>query len=306
MVPMAPKSLAQIDANLLVALDALLAEQSVTKAARRLHVTQSAMSQSLARLRDVFEDALLVRKGERMVPTPLAAGLAEPLARALRDLEHVLQTRMEFQPARDSRRFTVATTDYLGSVLFSQVVAAARRDAPGVDFDFRPFEFPRFAEALERGELDLAVGVFEHAPGTETLTLFREGFALLARRGHPYVQGPHTVERFAAFPQVLMAVGGSGPGVVDVALAQRGLSRRVAARVPAFTMGAALVAGSDLLMTLPRRFGAPLARAFDLEVLPVPLPLEDFTVKCAWHARTRDEPAHQWLREQVHAAARRL
>jgi DNA-binding transcriptional LysR family regulator len=303
---MTSRSLREIDTNLLVALDALLIDQSVTRAARRLHVTQSAMSQTLSRLRDLFDDPLLVRRGNRMELTPLAAELADPLARTLRELERLLQKRHGFDPSRDRRTFVVSTTDYLGIVLFSTVVTEAARIAPGVDFELRAFDMRGFVEALERSEIDLAVSVFSPTPEIDSAPLFREEFRVLARRGHPFVSSRRRITDFVAYPHVLMVTGGSRPAVVDDALRARGHARRVAARVPTFTMGATLVAASDMLMTVPRRMAERLAAAFELEAIPLPFALEDFAVSHAWNPRTRNEPSHVWLRERVRLAASAL
>jgi DNA-binding transcriptional LysR family regulator len=303
-VPAARLDLRRLDANLLVACDVLLTEQSVTRAARRLFVTQPAMSQTLGRLRELFADPLLVRQGSKMVLTPLALGLAAPLKKALADLQSALERRPSFEPARATKGFVVATTDYVGAVLFPALVRLCRREAPGVDLEVRWVEVARYAEALERGEYDLAVTALGPEAGCGREELFRDRYACLVREGHPLTRRPD-LATFAASPHALMSPRGGGPGIVDEALARLDRRRRVMVRAPSFALGASMLRESDLIMTVPRRLARLYAGA-GLAAVDPPVELPDLTIAQAWHLRNEADAASRWLRGAVARAAKRL
>jgi DNA-binding transcriptional LysR family regulator len=300
--------LESVDLNLLVALDALLGERNVTRAATRIGVTQSAMSHSLARLRALTGDELLVRGREGMLPTVRAEALARPVRQALDDIARALAPPVPFDPATARARVVIGTSDYGELVLLPRIVARLARDAPG--FDLRVVTLPEpLAEPLAAGTIDLAIAPVrpgDERPGIYAKRLFDERFVCVVRKGHPLARKKLTLARYASTPHALIAPRGREGGFVDDALAALGMSRRVAVAVPHFLIAPHVVAASDLLLTLARRVADVLAGPLGLAVLTPPpeLGLEGFTMSAAWHERTHGDAAHRWLRQVVVDEAR--
>jgi DNA-binding transcriptional LysR family regulator len=296
--------LAGINLNLLVTLDALLTEGGVTKAATRLGVTQSAVSHSLRQLRELLGDPLFVRGRGGLVPTPYAERLALPLRRGLTELRRALTDDGGFDPATSRRRFTLASGDAFAVMLLPGLLAGLRAGSPGIDLDVVPTDRTT-AALLENGLVDAAVGVsFADAPGLRQRKLFEEGFACLARAGHPDIPPAGLdLDTWCALPHALISPSGEGQGVVDAALARLGRQRRVALRVRYFLAAPLLIAESDLVLTLPRRVAASFAGAFGLRVYAPPVALPSFTVHLAWHERYDADPGLRWFREALARAA---
>jgi LysR family transcriptional regulator, transcriptional activator of nodD3 and syrA len=296
-------NLAAIDLNLLVALDALLREESVTGAGRRIGLSQPATSHALARLRDLLDDELLVRDGRGMRKTELGRQLAPTVRRLLGEIEGALTARRRFDPATSQRAFRVAANDHAGAVLLPALFAAVRRAAPGVQVDVMPQQGAPDDGELARGALDAVIGTFPSiAAPLRARVLFRERFACVVRREHP-AAGRLTLGRYLALDHLVVASPGYGPGVVDVALEARGRARRVAMRVPHFLLAPAIVARTDLVLTLPRRV-LDAADAARLRVSRPPLALDDFAVQLVWHPRADRDAGAAWLRDQLVACAR--
>jgi DNA-binding transcriptional LysR family regulator len=291
------------DSTQLVALDALLETRSVSAAARRMGVTQSAMSHTLARLRERFDDPLLVRAGRGLVPTVRAELMAPRLRAAVRELEAAVAIVPTFDAATAERTFHLATTDLVELALLPGLLTRLGRHAPGVDLALRG---PSGAEAaLERGDLDLSIQLLrEDSPaGLRARALFRERFVCVYRRDHPLAGVPLTVERFVAARHALVAPQGARGGVVDDALAAAGLSRRTALLVPGFLIVPHVIASTDLLVTLPERLARTFAALLPLRILEHPLTLPGFTMSLVWHERHEDDPGHRWLRELLFSVA---
>ncbi|XXY53288.1 LysR family transcriptional regulator [Sorangium sp. So ce269] len=288
--------LSGIDLNLLVALDALLREAHVTRAAARIGLTQSAMSRSLARLRDVLGDPLLVRTGRGMRLTPRAERLAPALGRVLAEIAAVLDDAPRFDPATAARTFTMTSADFGEALLLPPLVERLTREAPAVDVATRGASLDSFG-ALEAGELDFALLAQEPArPAIVWTPLFPERFVCLVREGHPAASRKLTAEQFAAIPQVLVAPGGRPGSIIDDVLAGMGLRRRVAVRVASFIAAPEIVASSDLMVTLPERIAARAQRHLPLRAMELPFKLKGFTLSLAWHERMRQDPGHAWFR----------
>lgn len=296
--------LADVNLNLLVALDALLDAGTVTGAAQRTGVTQSAMSHALRQLRALLGDPLLVRGVGGLVPTPRAVALRVPIRRALLDLQHALRDPPSFDPATAQRRFVLGAGDYIAHVLGPALLEHSL-DTPGIDLDVVPFSAVD-VQRLATGELDLALApLVPPLAGLCRAPLFTDDFVCMVRRGHPHVRRRLTLRQFVRLPHVLISTTGTGSGAVDDQLAAQGLRRRIALRIRYFLAAPVVVAGSDLVLTAPRRVGEAFARHFDLELYEPPLALPSFTVEQLWHERFDADPAHAWLRERVRAAAER-
>lgn len=298
------RTLHDLDLNLLKALDALLDERSVTRAAARLGVTQPAMSGMLTRLRDVFGDPLFVRAQRGVVPTARALQLALPVKAVMGGIGALLQPDV-FEPARAELTFTVAATDYALRAVAAPFMAALKPRAPNIRVALVALEAgpPELVQArLERGQVDLALLTPESTPpDLHARRLFEERYVCAMRAGHPAASpGALTLERFCALEHALVSYdGGSFEGVTDAALARLGLQRTVSLSVQNFLILPELLAAGDLLAVLPRRLvdGVP-----GLALVEPPLAIPGFVKTAAWHERTHADPARRWLRELLFAA----
>jgi DNA-binding transcriptional LysR family regulator len=300
--------LANFNLNLLLALDALLGERSVTAAARRVRVTPSAMSHSLSELRDRLDDPLLVRAGRGMTLTPRAEALVGPLHAVLKDVERLLHGGASFDPGTAARRFVIAAPDFLATLLLPPLLEAAAREAPGVVLAIVPSVRRGNAWLLETGEVDLALGaIVDDAPNIRRMDLCTEGFACAARKGHPRIDGTLDLAAYVETPHLLITLGDdSGPTWIDQALAKMGKKRHVAASVRYFMAAPLVVARSDLLLTGPSMLIRYFAELVPLQVLPPPIDLPTYPEEAYWHARFDGDEGHAWLRALVKRTARRF
>lgn len=288
-----------LDVPLLRALDALLTERHVTRAAQRLRITQSAASHALARLRRAFGDPLFVRGPRGMVPTERAAALGPEVRALLERIDALTQPAGPFDPRALRRTFALAGADFMEMLLLPPLVRRLAVEAPGVDLASRPIGADP-ESALEAGALDVAVGVFARpSPRLVARKLFEERFVCMLRRGHPALKGGLTLERYAALPHVLISPRGTGGGIVDDALAARGLTRRIAVRTATFLAAPLLVADTDCVVTLPSRVAAEMARGRPVALVAPPVRVSGFTVSMLFHERSRSDAAHAWLRARL-------
>src|SRR5262245_41258297 len=259
--------LGDFDLNLLVALDALLSEASVTRAARRLGLTQSAMSHTLRRLRDLLGDPLLVRTPEGMSPTPRARQLGAPLRQALQDIKQAI-ARPRFDPGSARITFTLCIPDLVQISLLPSLIRRLSQEAPGVDLVVRPLG-KSASRRLRAGEFDLVISPLrESKTGFYQQRLFSERFVCLARADHPEVGEALSLERFIRLPHLLVSpLGASAAGLVDRALEEKNLARRVVLRIPSFLAAPLIVAHSDLVLTLPERVARTFSSALPLRIL---------------------------------------
>lgn len=296
--------LEDINLNLLVSLNALLGERSVTQAAKRMGVTQSAMSHSLRRLRDLFDDPLLVGGAAGMVLTPRAERLATPLREELIELERVVRDETRFDPSTARRTFRLSTTDFIAMVMMPPLLDIVTRESSNVDLTVQQVEFDRLAWQLETGELAMSLGVSMGASvGLKRKKLFEDDFVCVVRKNHPGVQEPMTMETYLSLSHMLISPKSDGDSVVDRALAKMSRARRIALRVPFFAAAPMMIASSDMILTAPRRMVERLAPRFDLELHEPPLQLPRFSVVATWHERFDKDEAHRWLRDAVERAA---
>jgi DNA-binding transcriptional LysR family regulator len=288
-----------LDLNLLRVLDTLLAERNVTRAAARLHLSQPALSNALARLRRALDDPLLVRTPRGMVPTPRAVALAEPVHRALAGLQEALGSR-SFDPAASDQIFRFAATDYVEFVVFPPLIQRLRAIGSRITLHVVPLEETVKAEALARGDVDLALGYFGRPEEQlHARALFDERFVCLVRRNHPVVRSRLTLKQFVTLDHVLVAPRGVAHGVVDEQLERRGLARRIALAIPHFLQVPFVTAETDCIATLPERVARRFAALLPLRIFPPPLEVPGFAVSMLWHTRTQHSSAHRWLREQL-------
>lgn len=301
--------LLRIDVNLLVAFDTLARERSVTRAAERSGVTQSAMSHTLRRLRDMLGDPLLVRGRGGMVLTPRAQALVVPLRAGLRSLARALAEPEPFDPAQAHRCFRIASPDLFDILATPALLQHLQQHAPGIDLALvpRPADL---GQALETGELDLAIEPvlldeqpFTRGPalGSELRqrTLFRDSMRCFVRAGHPLAGRRRiSVKAYAELDHLLVSPTGEGAGLVDRYLREQGLSRRIVLRVPHFSSALAILATTDLVLTAPRSLGrSPLVD--DVVDFAVPLALPEHAIAMVWHPRYAEDPGHRWFRDTM-------
>lgn len=287
-----------LDLNLLKALDALLDERNVTRAAAKLGLTQPAVSGILARLRENFGDPLFIRSQRGIIPTLRALELATPVKKVLTDIEILMQPP-QFDPGTAQLTISVAATDYAMKAAVVPFLALLRRSAPGIRVSVRPVAGDNLSPAFEKGELDLAFLTPDTTPeGLHARRLFDEDYICAMRAGHPDAgSGQLTLERFCSLDHALMSHSGEVfSGVTDVALARLGLARRVVASIPSFLILLDLLRLTDLIAIVPRRL---VEGVEGLTLVEPPLEIAGFTKVAAWHERTHRDPAHQWIRSLV-------
>jgi DNA-binding transcriptional LysR family regulator len=295
--------IAQLDLNLLLALEVLLVEQNVTRAAVRLGLSQPAVSTQLARLRVAFADPLLLPGTRGMTPTARALDLLEPLRTALDAVRDLLAGSRAFDPARDVHTFAIAASDYVQHAVLMPFVIALRRDAPRIRLALRNIDGAAVEKQLETGVIDLALMTPATAPPSlRSRPLWDERYVCIARRGHPKVRNKISLAQFETLEQVVVSPRGGGfTTPTDAALAARGRSRRVVLSVAHFTMLLALVERSDLVALAPERLVQGWAER--LTIVPPPFAVPGFTIGMLWHDRAHGHAPHGWLRERVAAFA---
>lgn len=292
-------NVAGLDLNLLRVFDAVLRDRSVTAAARHLGLTQPAVSNALARLRAQFEDALFVRTPSGMDATPFARELAAPVRQALALLESALAHGPGFDPATATRAFRFYMSD-LGQIEFlPPLVERAQRTAPGVRLEAVAMEVEDIGDALAAGNLDLAVGFLPGlGPPVRRRALFRDPYVCLMRAGHPAAGARLTKKAFLEASHALVSYKG-GHRVIEEALERAGLARKIALRVPNFTVVPMVLERTDLILTLPMRVARVYERQGRFRVLPPPVPIPPADVGAHWHERFERDPGNRWLRETI-------
>ncbi|MEV0372524.1 LysR family transcriptional regulator [Streptomyces sp. NPDC050636] len=290
---------ANIDLNLLTALDALLEEESVTAAADRLGLSGPAMSRALGRIRRTIGDPVLVRAGRRMVPTPRALEIRAEVRRLVEAAHGVLAPSAPADPARLARVFTINANDLLVTAVGPGLVARAAREAPQVVLRFLG-ESHVDVPMLRDGVADLELGVIDsREPEIRTEELFEDRGVAVVREGHPLTAAKLTVRRFADAPHINFTRRGRLTGPVDEALAERGLRRKVIATVPTFAASLMMVQDTDAVGLSNERIGAATVRRLGLRTLEIPLDLPSMTMAMAWHPRQDADAGHLWLRGLV-------
>lgn len=291
------------DLNLLVALDVLLAEGNVTRAAQRLRLSPSAMSRTLARLRTATGDPLLVRAGRGLVPTPRAAELREKVRQLVEESESVL--RPAGRPDLDalSKTFTLRTSDGFVENFGVDLVARVAAEAPGVRLRFVQ-KVDKDSTPLRDGIVDLETGVVASTTGPEirAQALFRDRLVGVVRNGHSLAGGDITAAHYVSGRHVLVSREGFERGAIDDALQALGLERRIVAIVGGFSSAVALARGADLIATVPERHTASLRDGMHSFTLPFSTP--EVTVSMLWHPRLHADPVHRWLRECLREVCR--
>lgn len=305
-------NLQSIDLNLLVVFEALMEERNVTRAAKRVGLSQPAMSNALARLRRSFADPLLVRTAAGMAPTPAAQSLIGPVRASLAQLRTAIEDKPAFDPAGSSRAFHLLTNDYAEITLLGRLLGVMRAGSRGIGLRVhRPQNVfqPPSAASLS-ADFDFAIGFFPDAlsleHGIQSEVLWEENNVCIAGASHPSIRGKLSIRQYANAHHAALFYKPEGPGVIDNLLAQRGLSRRAVLFVPHFNSVPFIVAGTDLIATVPERLAERFRRQLKLQVLPIPFAIPPFRLTLLWHERFRSDPAHEWLRGLITDTAAKL
>ncbi len=292
----------RIDLNLLAALDVLLAERNVTRAAAAMNLTQSSMSGILARLREVFGDPLLVQVGRQLQLTPLAASLQQPTQEALMRIDALLLTRPQFDPATATRRFLVSASDYVVSAFLRDALQAVHHEAPGLTFDIVP---TAEANGLDSGELDFVV-VPAHMVSDQhpQAPLFDDGYTVVAWSGNTRIGERLTLQTYQQLGHVVFR-GGRGPlpWFEQWYRNEHGDTRRVEVQVHSFSLLPDLVVGTERIATVQTRLAQRLAPLLPLRLLPLPMAAPRLAEVLQWSRLHDADPATLWLRDKMQALA---
>jgi DNA-binding transcriptional LysR family regulator len=295
-----------INLNLLVAFDALFEELSVTRAARRAGVTQPAMSNTLAQLRELFDDALFVRHRTGLNPTARAKELAEPIRKGLSLLQAAL-AGSSFEPATSERRFVIAASDYVELVLLPALLRRLAQAAPRVRLALRPWGLHEAPPELARGEVDLMLGFYGKLPPHHyEQALFDDEYVCVVRRRHPTVKSKLTLAQYLRLSHVLVSAKADGLGSVDRALAALGKQRTIGARVSHFLTVPVLVSQTDFVAALDRRVAEVFAGPLGLKLFRPPLALPKGSIGQVWHEQQNADPGQRWLRGVIAEVAAEL
>ena len=319
-------SFSNIDLNLLRVFDALFEERSVTRAGSRLHVTQSAVSHALARLRDILDDELFVKSPDGMTPTAKARAVGPRLRAGLLQVQAALSVDA-FDPATTEHHYTIAADAYACTVLLPSVVGRIRADAPGVDVRIAP-GVADIGEALDTGRVDLAISAYGRVPERLGLhVLLRDRLVWVLRADHPMAQGPLTLERLASLPHLVRAVTDERTEAMDGMIVEHGLERRVAQdgdgalidalagigrrrqvrlTVPSTHAALAVVGETDLAALVPWRMASAWADHYRLKWMEPPYPGPETQLSMVWHLGHGGDPALKWLRDTIAAVADHL
>ena len=285
--------------NLLLCLHALLVERHVTRAALRLHKSQPAMSHALAQLREIFKDPLLVRRGGRMELTPRAHDLQSPLDLALGQLNGLLKSP-QFKPAKSTRHFRLALSDYAASLVLPALMVRLRKEAPSVNLSVTQASREAMLAQLADGEIDLALGVFPDAPReVQREVLFTEHFVSVADKTGLPVRGGLSLGEWLGRPHVLVAMRPDAVDDIDRALEVKGLKRRIALTLPHWSAARQVLEGTDLVLTVASRTLANPKTSARLRQFEPPVPLPTFAFEQAWHQRRQSDAALVWLRQCI-------
>lgn len=296
----------KLDLNLLVALDALLEERGVSLAADRLNLSQSATSGTLARLREYFNDDLLVMHGRSMALTPRAEELVDPVRSVLEQIRATIMVAEPFDPATSDRTLKIMATDYIFEILIRPAIVACAAEAPGVRFELVPIvEHP--VDALQRGQADLLIGI-DNVVSTEhpSALLYTEDFVIAGWRDNPALAEPMTLERYEALGHVAVRFGRATSSYESTAARLRSVARRVEVTAPNFMSLGGLVVGTDRIATIHRLLALRMAEFLPLTLVELPFDIAPVREIAQWSSRSTNDPAIAWLVDRLRQIAEQL
>lgn len=292
--------LSKVDLNLFVVFDTIYAEGGITRASRRLNLSQPAISHALARLRDMFGDPLFTRHGHAMTPTPLARRLIEPVREALHRLEVTLTKVDRFDPASVSKRFIIGMRDALESAVLAQFMRGIARSAPRIDISIVRAERRDVERELSAGTLDAALDVLLPLPEEiRRQRLGEDRLVVMARPRHPHVRAKLDLDTYLAQEHIAVSSRRRGLSPEDFELSRHNLRRRIRLRCQNYFAACRVVSETDLVVTMPTRYARILNTQFGNRLLPFPFQVPAFDTYLYWHANAEADPANVWLRQQL-------
>ena len=292
----------KLDLNLLLVFEAVLKDRNVTAAGARLGMSQPTMSHALKRLRAMCGDPLFVRTTHGMQPTPYALQLATPIEQSLETIRSSLDRGLRFDPATSSRTFNLLMTDIGESMFLPRLMAHLRTAAPGVNVVATQIVRDQYRDVLQSGSVDLALGQMPNLiSGFYQQRLFEDPYVCMVRTDHPRIGARISMKQYLSEVHLRVALPGSVESVVEQALARQGLQRRVALRIPHYLAAPAIIAATDLVVTVPRLLSKVLGRGYELKALAPPLSLPRIVVRQFWHERNHYDAGNRWLRSAIAA-----
>jgi len=295
-------NLAKVDLNLLVAFDALMTERSVTKAAARVGLGQSAMSHNLARLRTLFEDELLTRSATGMQPTPRALALVDPVRIVLANIEALVNRDDQFDPKTADRIFRIGLPDSMEVLVGPKLLSHVCAEAPGIRFRFYSTDERRLLDEIDADHIDLGIGIGTFPDGQthhKRRILSNDTYLCMFDAEKTGLKPPISLEDYLRLPHILTSLRRGERGVVDDALSKLGLARKIAVVTPRFVAVPLLVASSPVVTTMHARLARYFAGRLNLALSPPPIELPEVTMSLLWHASYDSDPGHAWLRKTI-------
>jgi len=294
-----------LDLNLLVALKALLEEKHVTRAADRIGLSQPAMSRTLARLRTMFNDPLLVKGAKGLCLTAKAKELYQPLKTILIDVAQLVSPTI-FEPAAIQKEIIIATRDYESTVILPDIINAVNKEAPNLSFRIIPIAGDDLTP-LEHQEIDFVIAGSESQSTTLfRYTLFKDRFICLGSTKNTMLHEKLTLSKYLSMRHCLVTIRNTGQGIVDDVLQRKKMKRNIHVRISHFLAAADVVANTDMIITLPYRLGAYLAQQKKYIMLEPPLKLPEFPIYLYWHLRNQHNPLNQWLRKMIRSVINKI
>ncbi|HJV86325.1 MAG TPA: LysR family transcriptional regulator [Noviherbaspirillum sp.] len=292
--------ISRVDLNLFTVFEAIYTEGSVTRASQKLNLTQPAISHALGRLRQMFDDPLFVRQGHKMVSTPLARNMIEPIRRSLRGLEVTLNGVHAFDPETTGKRFNIALRDVLEATILPPLMRRVRQAAPLVDIAASQVERRELETELATGALDGAIDVLLPLSSDIMHTrIYQDSTVIVARKGHPAIDGSINIDTYLKQDHILASSRRRGPGIEDFELSRFGLERHIRLRCQHYYAACRVVSQTDMILTMPGRYARIANEQFGNQIIPFPLEVPAFDVFLYWHASVDNDPANRWFREQV-------
>lgn len=292
-------NLRKIDLNLLVMFEALVEERSVAKAAARLNLTSSAVSHALRRLREQFNDPLMLRTAEGMVPTPEAVRLATRFRKAFSEIENAIGVAGAFDPATARRTFLLRVSDYVGVLLLPRLCTELCSVAPGISLSVQSFEMRQPSDRVEYEGVEIRLSVSRgHSVLSASRRILDDRWMVLMRKAHPAASTPLTLEKYLELGH--LKVSGVGSNILDELLAERGLARRVMVQVPTWQGMVPVIESTDLIAAMPAHWMDSVLSGSNCVAFPMPLPELALSIDAVWHPRNDHDPGHKWFRELIH------
>ncbi|MEL7560134.1 LysR family transcriptional regulator [Stutzerimonas chloritidismutans] len=289
-------NLNKVDLNLFIVFDAIYTEANLTRAGQIVGITQPAVSNALARLRETFNDPLFVRTAQGMVPTPMAQNIIGPVRNALQLLRVSVQESRTFNPLQANKTFRISMTDLTEAVVLPPLFQRLRRLAPNVKIESMLAKRRETTKELAAGRLDFAMDApLNTDPQVRHVKLLEDRYVCAMRRGHPLAKDKLSVEEYLSLSHIHISSRRSGLGMVDLALGKMGQQRKIALRSQHYMMATQVIQQTDMAVTVPERF----ARRHDLFQVPLPVDIPPLETHIYWHESTDQDPANRWMREQM-------